>query len=231
LPRGRGVTALFAGPSGVGKTMAAEVVAGELGLNLFSIDLSGVVSKYIGETEKNLKRVFDAAEAAGAVLFFDEADALFGKRSEVKDAHDRYANVEVAYLLQRMEQFDGMAILTTNLRANVDEAFLRRLDAIVDFPLPEIDDRRRLWERNLSARVPRAGDIDLDFLAIRFTLSGGNIRNVAVGAAFLAAEAGRPLGMEDLVRETAREYRKLGRLCVEAEFGPWFGLVAGTAGG
>jgi SpoVK/Ycf46/Vps4 family AAA+-type ATPase len=130
-----------------------------------------------------------------------------------------------------MEQFDGMAILTTNLRANVDEAFLRRLDAIVDFPLPEIDDRRRLWERNLSAGVPKADDIDLDFLARRFTLSGGNIRNIAVGAAYLAAEARRPLGMENLVRETGREYRKLGRLCVEAEFGPWFALVAGLVGG
>jgi SpoVK/Ycf46/Vps4 family AAA+-type ATPase len=130
-----------------------------------------------------------------------------------------------------MEQFDGMAILTTNLRANVDEAFLRRLDAIVDFPLPEIDDRRRLWERNLSASVPKADDIDVDFLARRFTLSGGNIRNIAVGAAYLAAEAHRPLGMENLVRETAREYRKLGRLCVEAEFGPWFALVTGQVGG
>jgi SpoVK/Ycf46/Vps4 family AAA+-type ATPase len=229
--KGRGVTALFAGDSGTGKTMSAEVIAGSLGLDLYVIDLSTIVDKYIGETEKNLDRVFTEADRVNGVLLFDEADAIFGKRSEVKDARDRYANVEVAYLLQRMEQFDGMAILTTNLRANVDEAFLRRLDAIVDFPLPEIDDRRRLWERNLSAAVPKAADLDLDFLARRFTLSGGNIRNIAVGAAYLAAEAGRPLGMENLVRETAREYRKLGRLCVEAEFGPWFGLVAGMAGG
>jgi SpoVK/Ycf46/Vps4 family AAA+-type ATPase len=229
--KGRGVTALFAGDSGTGKTMSAEVIAGSLGLDLYVIDLSTIVDKYIGETEKNLDRVFTEADRVNGVLLFDEADAIFGKRSEVKDARDRYANVEVAYLLQRMEQFDGMAILTTNLRANVDEAFLRRLDAIVDFPLPEVDDRRRLWERNLSAAVPKAVDIDLDFLARRFTLSGGNIRNIAVGAAYLAAEAGRPLGMEDLVRETAREYRKLGRLCVEAEFGRWFGLVAGMAGG
>ena len=225
--KGRGVTALFAGDSGTGKTMSAEVISGALGLDLYVIDLSTIVDKYIGETEKNLDRVFTEADRVNGVLLFDESDAVFGKRSEVKDARDRYANVEVAYLLQRMEQFDGVAILTTNLRANVDEAFLRRLDAIVDFPLPEVDDRRRLWQRNLGAEVPKADDIDLDFLAHRFTLSGGNIRNVAVGAAFLAADAGRPLGMEDLVRETAREYRKLGRLCVEAEFGPWFAIVNG----
>ena len=229
--KGRGVTALFAGDSGTGKTMSAEVIAGSLGLDLYVIDLSTIVDKYIGETEKNLDRVFTEADRVNGVLLFDEADAIFGKRSEVKDARDRYANIEVAYLLQRMEQFDGMAILTTNLRANVDEAFLRRLDAIVDFPLPEIDDRRRLWERNLSAGAPKADDIDVDFLARQFALSGGNIRNVAVGAAFLAAEAGRPLGMENLVHETAREYRKLGRMCVEAEFGPYFPLVANVVGG
>lgn len=224
--KGRGVTALFAGDSGTGKTMSAEVIAGTLGLDLYVIDLSTVVDKYIGETEKNLDRVFTEADRVNGVLLFDEADAIFGKRSEVKDARDRYANVEVAYLLQRMEQFDGMAVLTTNLRANVDEAFLRRLDAIVDFPLPEVDDRRRLWVRNLTANAPKADDIDVDFLARQFQLSGGNIRNVAVGAAFLAADAGRPMTMEDLVRETAREYRKLGRLCVEAEFGRWFAVVA-----
>ena len=223
--KGRGVTALFAGDSGTGKTMSAEVIAGALGLDLYVIDLSTIVDKYIGETEKNLDRVFSEADRVNGVLLFDEADAIFGKRSEVKDARDRYANVEVAYLLQRMEQFDGMAVLTTNLRANVDEAFLRRLDAIVDFPLPDVDDRRRLWERNLSANAPKADDIDVDFLARRFTLTGGNIRNVAVGAAFLAADGGRSMGMEDLVRETAREYRKLGRLCTEAEFGPWLATV------
>ena len=226
--KGRGVTALFAGDSGTGKTMSAEVIAGALGLDLYVIDLSTVVDKYIGETEKNLDRVFSEADRVNGVLLFDEADAIFGKRSEVKDARDRYANVEVAYLLQRMELFDGMAVLTTNLRANVDEAFLRRLDAIVDFPLPEVDDRRRLWARNLSAALPKENDLDLDFLARAFKLTGGNIRNVAVGAAFLAAEAGRPVCMADLVRETGREYRKLGRLCVEAEFGPYFALVSGA---
>ena len=223
--KGRGVTALFAGDSGTGKTMSAEVIAGSLGLDLYVIDLSTIVDKYIGETEKNLDRVFNEADRVNGVLLFDEADAIFGKRSEVKDARDRYANVEVAYLLQRMEVFDGMAVLTTNLRANVDEAFLRRLDAIVDFAVPDVEDRRRLWERNLAAGVPKADDIDVDFLARRFTLSGGNIRNVAVGAAFRAAAGERPLAMADLVRETAREYRKLGRLCVEAEFGSWFGAI------
>ena len=224
--KGRGVTGLFAGDSGTGKTMSAEVIAGALGLDLYVIDLSTIVDKYIGETEKNLDRVFSEADRVNGVLLFDEADAIFGKRSEVKDARDRYANVEVAYLLQRMELFDGMAILTTNLRANVDEAFLRRLDAIVDFPMPDADDRLRLWARNLSAGAPKADDIDIDFLARRFTLAGGNVRNIAVGAAFRAAAADRALCMEDLVRETAREYRKLGRLCVEAEFGPWFATVA-----
>ena len=149
--RGRGITALFAGDSGTGKTMSAEVIAGDLGLDLYVIDLSTVVDKYIGETEKNLERIFTEADRVNGVLLFDEADALFGKRSEVQDAHDRYANVEVAYLLQRMETFDGLAVLTTNLRANIDEAFTRRLDAIVDFPMPEEDDRRRLWRAQPAA--------------------------------------------------------------------------------
>jgi hypothetical protein len=224
--RGRGITALFAGDSGTGKTMSAEVIAGELGLDLYVIDLSTVVDKYIGETEKNLDRVFSEADRVNGILLFDEADSIFGKRSEVKDARDRYANVEVAYLLQRMEQFDGMAILTTNLRSNVDEAFVRRLDAIIDFPMPELDDRLRLWRTNLPAGLPLATDIDHEFLARAFKLSGGNIRNVAVGAAYRAAEAGRPVAMLDLVRETEREYRKLGRLVVESEFGPHFRALA-----
>jgi hypothetical protein len=222
-----GITALFAGDSGTGKTLSAEVVAGDLGFDLYVIDLSTVVDKYIGETEKNLDRIFTEADRVNGVLLFDEADALFGKRSEVKDARDRYANVEVAYLLQRMESFDGIAILTTNLRANVDEAFIRRLDAIVDFPLPEEDHRRRLWERNLPPAVPRVGDVDLAFLARRFKLSGGDIRNICVAAAYLAAADDRPLSMADLIRATEREYRKLGRLTVEAEFGEYHHLVAG----
>ena len=226
--RDRGIKALFAGESGTGKTMSAEVLAGELGLDLYVIDLSTVVDKYIGETEKNLDRIFAEAERVNGVLLFDEADALFGKRSDVQDAHDRYANVETAYLLQRMDTFEGLAVLTTNLRSNIDEAFARRLDVIVDFPMPEDADRRRLWELHLGPSVPRADDIDLDFLARSFRIAGGNIRNVALGAAYLAADDDRAVSMVDLVRATEREYRKLGRLCVESEFGPYFPLVAGA---
>ena len=226
--RGRGIKALFAGESGTGKTMSAEVVAGELGLDLYVIDLSTVVDKYIGETEKNLDRIFAEAERVNGVLLFDEADALFGKRSDVQDAHDRYANVETAYLLQRMDSFEGLAVLTTNLRSNIDDAFARRLDVIVDFPVPEDADRRRLWELHLGPSVPRAGDIDMDFLARSFRITGGNIRNVALGAAYLAADDERAVSMLDLIRATEREYRKLGRLCVESEFGPYAQLVTGT---
>jgi SpoVK/Ycf46/Vps4 family AAA+-type ATPase len=224
--RAQGITALFAGDSGTGKTMSAEVLANDLDFDLYVIDLSTVVDKYIGETEKNLDRIFTEADRVNGVLLFDEADALFGKRSEVKDARDRYANVEVAYLLQRMESFDGVAILTTNLRTNVDEAFTRRLDAIVDFPMPEEDDRRRLWIANLPPTLPREDGIDLDFLARQFRVSGGNIRNICVTAAYLAAAEGRTVSMADLIRGTDREYRKLGRLTVEAEFGEYFELVA-----
>ena len=228
--RRRGLTALFAGPSGTGKTMAAEVLAGELGLDLYTVDLATVVDKYVGETEKNLDRIFAEAERVNGVILFDEADALFGKRSEVSDAHDRYANVEVAYLLQRMELFDGIAILATNLRANLDEAFTRRLDSLVDFPEPEEEYRRQLWERSLGTTMPRAHDLDLDFLAQSFKLSGGAIRNIAVAAAYAAAQGQRPLEMGDLVRATQREYLKLGRMVVESEFGPYFHFLidAGT---
>lgn len=225
--RGRGVKALFAGDSGTGKTLSAEVIAGELGLDLYVIDLSTVVDKYVGETEKNLDRIFVEADRVNGVLLFDEADALFGKRSEVRDAHDRYANVEVAYLLQRMERFEGLALLTTNMRSNLDEAFARRLDAIVDFPMPEEDDRRRLWILHLPLSVPRADDVDVGFLARAFKISGGNIRNICLTAAYLAAERGGSVTMADLVRGTEREYRKLGHLCVESEFGPWFSVVGG----
>ena len=228
--RRRGLTALFAGASGTGKTMAAEVVAGEMGLDLYVVDLASVVDKYVGETEKNLDRVFAEAENVNGVLLFDEADALFGKRSEVSDAHDRYANVEIAYLLQRMELFEGIAILATNLRSNLDEAFARRLDTLIDFPEPEEADRQRLWDRCLGSVAPRAPDLDLPFLARAFKLSGGNICNIAVAAAYYAAESERPISMSDLIRATHREYRKLGRMSVESEFGQYFELIVGSIG-
>jgi len=224
--RRRGLTALFAGPSGTGKTMAAEVLASELGLDLYTVDLATVVDKYVGETEKNLDRIFAEAERVNGVILFDEADALFGKRSEASDAHDRYANVEVAYLLQRMELFEGIAILATNLRANLDEAFTRRLDALVDFPEPEEEYRRRLWERSLGTTMPRDPNLDLDFLARAFKLSGGAIRNIAVAAAYAAAEEQRAMSMADLIRATQREYLKMGLLTVESEFGQYYGLLS-----
>jgi ATPase family associated with various cellular activities (AAA) len=217
--RGHGITAMFAGDSGTGKTMSAEVIAADLGLDLYIVDLAGVVDKYVGETEKNLERIFREAGSVNGVLLFDEADAVFGKRSEVRDAHDRYANIESAYLLQRMESFDGLAILATNLRANIDDAFTRRLDAIVDFPTPDEEHRRALWERCLAPPLPRAGDLDLDFCARSFELSGGNIRSVTVTAAYLAAAAGGPVGMREVIAAVTQEYRKLGRLVLAREFG------------
>jgi SpoVK/Ycf46/Vps4 family AAA+-type ATPase len=209
LHRGRGVSALFAGPSGVGKTMAAEVIAQELRLDLYSIDLSGVVSKYIGETEKNLRRIFEAAAAAGAVLFFDEADALFGKRTEVKDSHDRYANIEVSYLLQRMESYPGLAILATNLKNNLDHAFFRRLRFVVDFPFPDVAQRREIWARIFPGQTP-TDRLDLGALA-RLEIAGGNIVVIAVNAAFLAAAEDRPVGMDHITRAARSEFRKLDR--------------------
>jgi winged helix domain-containing protein/ATPase family protein associated with various cellular activities (AAA) len=219
--RGRGVTALFAGDSGTGKTMSAEVIAADLGLDLYTVDLATVIDKYVGETEKNLERIFSEAAGINGVLLFDEADAIFGKRSEVKDAHDRYANVESAYLLQRMETFDGLAILATNLRANLDDAFTRRLDLVIDFPLPDPAQRRTLWTRCLGTTLPRADDLDLDFCAESFELAGGNIRSVAITAAYLAAESGHPVTMPDLIHAIQREYQKLGRLTLASEFGPY----------
>ncbi|WP_217913360.1 ATP-binding protein [Miltoncostaea marina] len=218
VARSQGLTALFAGESGTGKTMAAQVLAHDLGLDLFRVDLATVVSKYIGETEKNLDRVFSAAEGSNAILFFDEADALFGKRSEVSDAHDRYANVEVAYLLQKMEAYRGAVILATNFRQNIDEAFLRRLDVVVDFPFPEPEDRLRIWRLVLPDEAPVGDDVDLGFLATRFKLSGGGIRNASLAAAFLAADDGRVITMRHLVVGVALEYGKLGRLTLESDF-------------
>ncbi|MGW2180214.1 AAA family ATPase [Streptomyces sp. NPDC001732] len=229
--RGRGVVALFAGESGTGKTMSAEVVASELGMELYVVDLSIVVDKYIGETEKNLERIFVEASDVNGILLFDEADAIFGKRSQVKDAHDRHANVESAYLLQRIESFDGIAVLTTNLRANLDEAFTRRLDVIAEFPMPDARQRLALWDRCLGTEIPRAVDLDLEFCAQRFELAGGSIRSCAVTAAYRAAEAGGPLGMEQIVSAVLQEYRKLGRLVMESEFGPWLGRAQGRGRG
>ncbi len=212
---GLGVTALFAGASGTGKTMAAEVIAGDLGLDLYRIDLSAVVSKYIGETEKNLRRVFDAAEAAGAVLLFDEADALFGRRSEVKDSHDRYANLEVAYLLQRMEAYRGLAILTTNLRDNVDPAFVRRIRFVVQLPFPDEAARAEIWRRAIPAQAPTE-DLDLTALA-RLQVSGGSIRAIAVAAAFAAAAEGSAIGARHLLHAATVEYAKAERSLTAVE--------------
>ena len=257
LSRGKGVNALFTGPSGTGKTMATEIIAKELGLDLYKIDLSAVVSKYIGETEKNLERVFREAQTSNAILLFDEADALFGKRSEVKDAHDRYANIETAYLLQRMEEYEGIVILATNLKKNLDEAFVRRIQFTVEFPFPEEADRLRIWHKIWPAETPLADDpsaalrrgselalssskgqgsgqapstssgqaVDLAFMAHQFRIAGGNIKNIALAAAFLAAADGKSVTMAHLIQATRREYQKMGKLCAEAEFGPYFHLV------
>ncbi|MEU1179173.1 ATP-binding protein [Streptomyces sp. NPDC005820] len=219
LRRGLGVTALFAGSSGTGKTLAAEVVAGELGLDLFVIDLSQVVSKYIGETEKNLRRIFDAAERGGAVLLFDEADALFGKRSEVKDSHDRYANLEVSYLLMRMESYRGLAILTTNQKKALDHAFMRRLRFVVDFPFPDAAERAEIWRRVIPPRVPVDG-VAVERLA-QLTVAGGSIRNVALSAAFLAADEGTELQMRHLLAAAHTEYAKLERSVTSTEVAGW----------
>jgi len=217
--RGLGLSALFAGPSGTGKTLAAEILANEFELDLFRIDLSAVVSKYIGETEKNLRRVFDAAEEGGAVLLFDEADALFGKRSEVKDSHDRYANVEISYLLQRMEAYRGLAILTTNMKEALDPAFLRRLRFVVQFPFPDQAQRAEIWRRIFPVKTP-TDSLDIDGLA-RLSIAGGNIRNIALNAAFAAAEAGEPVRMPHLLGAVRLEYEKLEKPLTHTELGDW----------
>lgn len=217
--RGLGISAMFAGVSGTGKTTAAEVVAGALQLDLYRIDLSAVVSKYIGETEKNLRRVFDAAEEGGAILLFDEADALFGKRSDVKDSHDRYANIEVGYLLQRMESYRGLAILTTNLRNALDTAFMRRIRFVIDFPFPDWEQRSELWRRAFPAHLPTNGLLP-ERLA-QLSIAGGSIRNIALGAAFLAADDDQAVGMEHVLRAARSEYAKLERTLTDAEITGW----------
>lgn len=219
LSLGLGISVLFSGASGTGKTMAAEVLANELGLDLYRIDLSSVVSKYIGETEKNLKKVFDAAEEGGSILLFDEADALFGKRSEVKDSHDRYANIEVSYLLQRMEAYRGLAILTTNMKGSLDPAFMRRIRFAVQFPFPDAAQRAQIWMRIFPTQAPKSG-LDMQKLA-RLNVAGGNIKNIALYSAFLAAEESEPIGMSHLLHAARVEYAKLEKPLTEAEIGRW----------
>jgi len=218
LSTGKGMIALFSGVSGTGKTMSAEIIANELGLDLYKINLSAVVSKYIGETEKNLERIFTEAQYTDAILFFDEADALFGKRSEVKDAHDRYANIETAYLLQRTEEYNGLVILASNIKKNMDEAFVRRIHFMVDFPFPEEPERLEIWRRTFPAQAPRADDIDLAFLARKLKITGGNIRNIILLGAFLAAEEHEPISMRHLVRGASYEFQKIGKMIVEGDF-------------
>ena len=216
LSTGKGLNALFEGSPGTGKTMAAEVIARELQLDLYKIDLSQVVSKYIGETEKNLHQIFREAQSSGAILFFDEADALFGKRSEVKDAHDRYANIEISYLLQKMEEYDGIAILATNLRRNMDDAFVRRLRFIVEFPFPDEKYRERIWRVTFPREAPLAGDVDFARLSREIRLAGGSIKNIALAAAFYAASDGREIRMSHLAEAARREFQKMGLVWNEA---------------
>ena len=213
----RNLAVLFSGPSGTGKTMSAEVMANDLGLSLYRVDLAAVVSKYIGETEKNLSKIFDDASASGAILFFDEADAMFGKRSEISDSHDRYANLEVSYLLQRMEEYDGIVILASNLRNNMDDAFIRRLHFAVDFPFPEVPARTEIFRRTMPASTPLGDDVDLQALARRYRLSGGNIRNVVVAAAFLAAAEDSVVTQRHLELAVRREHQKMGKWLVSEE--------------
>ncbi len=225
LSLGKGLNILFSGPPGSGKTMAAEVISSEIGLEIYKIDVSQVVSKYIGETEKNLEHIFSEAETSNAILFFDEADALFGKRSEVKDAHDRYANVEIGYLLQRMEEYTGIVILATNLNQNIDEAFLRRLHFNVPFPFPDKEQRRKIWQGIFPPGAPVDAALDYDFLAEKFVLAGGNIKNIAVNAAFYAAHAICPISIKEIMLAAKREYKKLGKTFLMSDYAPYYQLI------
>ena len=222
---GKGTAILFSGPSGTGKTMAAQILAHELGLDLYKVDLSTLVSKYIGETEKNLSQIFKEAQTSNAILFFDEADALFGKRSEVKDAHDRYANIEVAYLLQRVEEYDGAVILASNLNQNMDDAFRRRLRHLIEFPFPDAEHRERIWRAAFPAQAPLEAELDFTFLARQFELSGGNIRNAAFAAALIAAQEGKPIGMQHLALAVLREMQKMGKLPARTDFRQYYDLL------
>ena len=221
VPRQRSQRPL-SGTSGTGKTFAASLLAQELGLDIYKIDLSLVVSKYIGETEKQLSQIFREAQSSNAILFFDEADALFGKRSEVKDAHDRYANIEVGYLLQKMEEYEGIAILATNFRQHMDDAFTRRMHFIIEFPFPDAQYRQQIWKTLIPPDAPLADDVNFGFLARQFELAGGNIRNAVLAAAFLAAESGGAIYMAHFIRAVSRELQKLGRLPSRAEFREYY---------
>lgn len=212
LNHGKGLSILFTGPPGTGKTMAAEVLAHDLELDLYKVDLAGVVSKYVGETEKNLSRIFEEAETSNAILFFDEADALFGKRTEIADAHDRYANIETSYLLQKMEAYEGVVILATNLRENMDEAFTRRIRFIVEFPFPDEANRRRIWHTHFPDAAPQSPDIDYDYLARELSVAGGSIKNIVLNSAFLAAGDGGVIAMDHLLHGAKREFEKMGKL-------------------
>jgi tRNA A37 threonylcarbamoyladenosine biosynthesis protein TsaE len=222
---GKGTAILFAGPSGTGKTMAAQILAHELGLDLYKVDLSTLVSKYIGETEKNLSQIFKEAQTSNAILFFDEADALFGKRTEVKDAHDRYANIEVAYLLQRVEEYDGAVILASNLNQNMDDAFRRRLRHLIEFPFPDAEHRERIWRAAFPAQAPLEAELDFTFLARQFELSGGNIRNAAFAAALIAAQEDKSIGMQHLALAVLREMQKMGKLPARTDFRQYYDLL------
>jgi SpoVK/Ycf46/Vps4 family AAA+-type ATPase len=228
LAMGKGVITMFSGPSGTGKTMAAEILARDLGFDLYKIDLSAVVNKYIGETEKNLERLFSDAENTDTILFFDEADALFGKRSAVSDAHDRYANIETGYLLQRTEEYNGLVILASNLPKNVDEAFLRRLHFTVNFSLPEEAERLEIWRRTFPREAPQDHDLDLPFLARQLKITGGNIRNIILAAAFLAAEDRAPIAMRHLLIAARHEFQKTGKMITDRDFGRYSHLLGTT---
>ncbi len=223
-------TVLFKGPSGTGKTMAASVIANALGLTLFRVDLAGLVSKYIGETEKNLDKVFEAAETADTILFFDECDAIFARRSEVNDAHDRYANLGTSYLLQRLESHEGISILASNLHDNIDDAFLRRIDKVVEFPPPGVSERLAIWQRIGATGAPLADDVDLDLLAERHDLTGGEIRNCMLEAAHRAACQDRPIAMADLVVSVGREFGKQGKPIRKTDFGAFYALLRSEEG-
>ncbi|TFH40178.1 MAG: ATP-binding protein, partial [ANME-2 cluster archaeon] len=224
LSLGKGLNIFFSGTSGTGKTMAAEIIAREVGLDIYKIDLSSMVSKYIGETEKNLQKIFREAETSNAILFFDEADALFGKRTETRDSHDRYANIEVNYLLQKMEEHEGIVILATNFKNNIDDAFLRRIHFAIEFPPPDETSRKQIWKNIFPLDTPIEGDIDFVFLS-KFKITGGNIKNIALSAAFLAASNSSIVKIEHLIKATKREFQKMGKLCTSGDFGKYYELV------